>query len=73
MKNENIFKNNINGIIKSLEEIRDSKNISLKGIEIIPDEVLEEWTMFDGTKYEKRALVITISYENLKKVNQKNW
>lgn len=30
MKNENIFKNNINAIIESLEEIRDSKNISPK-------------------------------------------
>lgn len=28
--------------------------------------------MFDGTKYEKRALVITISYEKLIKVNQEN-
>ena len=70
MKNDNFLKNKINGIIKSLEEIRDSKNISPKEIEIIPNEVVEEWTMFDGIKYEKRALVITISYEKAIKVSQ---
>ena len=72
MKKDSIFKNNINEIIKSLKEIRDSKNISPKEIQITPNEVLEEWTMFDGSKYEKRALIITILYEKLIQIYKKN-